>query len=128
MNLHKPFTFVFPIILRIPSLSGRLYGGELARLGGLARLGEMIFISRSYRIFCPSSIKNFVKQIVWSSSFYSKIWRKAIMQSKCSYIIIAALEYECKLSVRGRNLTKSASYEPLLTMPSQSVFVLRDYG
>ena len=41
------------------------------------------------------------------------------MQSKCSYIIIAALEYECKLSVRGRNLTKSASYEPLLTMPSK---------
>ena len=37
------------------------YGGELARLGGLARLGEMIFIPRSHEIFYLSSIKKFDK-------------------------------------------------------------------
>ena len=61
------------------------YGGKLAPLGGLARLGEMIFIPRSYGIFYLSSIKKFVmslKKIVWSSS---KQWLKAIMQNKCSY-------------------------------------------
>ena len=36
------------------------YGGELARLGGPARLGEMIFVPRSYGIFYLSSIKKFV--------------------------------------------------------------------
>ena len=40
--------------------SGCSYGGELARLNGMARLGEMIFIPRSYGIFCLSSIKKFV--------------------------------------------------------------------
>ena len=39
---------------------GCSYGGELARLGGLAHLGEMIFIPRSYGIFYLSSIKMFV--------------------------------------------------------------------
>ena len=33
---------------------------ELARFGGLARLGEMIFIPSSYGIFYLSSIKNFM--------------------------------------------------------------------
>ena len=32
----------------IPLLRGYLYGGELPCLGGLACLGEMIFIPRSY--------------------------------------------------------------------------------
>ena len=32
-------------------LSGTSYGGELARLGGLTRLGEMVFIPCSYGIF-----------------------------------------------------------------------------
>ena len=32
-------------------LSGPSYGGELARLGGLTRLGEMVFIPCSYGIF-----------------------------------------------------------------------------
>ena len=36
------------------------YGRELARLGDLARLGEMIFVPRSYGIFNLSSIKKFV--------------------------------------------------------------------
>ena len=45
-------------------LGGRSYGGVLAWLGGLARLGEMIFIPRSYGIFYLSSIKKFVKKIV----------------------------------------------------------------
>ena len=42
-------------------LRGCPYGGELTRLGGLARVGEMIFIPRSYGIFYLSSIKKFVK-------------------------------------------------------------------
>ena len=46
------------------SYQGCLYGGELARLGLLDRLGEMIFIPRSYGIFYLSSIKKFVKKIV----------------------------------------------------------------
>ena len=33
-------------------LRGCSYGVEPARLGGLACLGEMIFIPRSYGIFC----------------------------------------------------------------------------
>ena len=68
-----------------------LYGGELAWLGGLARLGEMIFILRLYGIFYLSSIKKVAiccwRKIVWSISFYNKQWRKAIMLNKCSYII-----------------------------------------
>ena len=40
---------------------GCSYGGELARLGGLARLGEIIFIPRSYGILYLSSIKKLVK-------------------------------------------------------------------
>ena len=39
------------------------YGGELARLGGLARLGEITFIARSYGIFYHSSIKKFVMSL-----------------------------------------------------------------
>ena len=39
------------------------YGGELARLGGLTRLGEMIFIPHSYGIFYLSSIKKSVMSL-----------------------------------------------------------------
>ena len=42
---------------------GCSYGGELARLGRLARLGEIIFIARSYGIFYLSSIKKFVMSL-----------------------------------------------------------------
>ena len=42
---------------------GGIFPGTLARLGGLARLGEMIFIPRSYRIFYLSSIKKFVTSL-----------------------------------------------------------------
>ena len=45
------------------SSRGCSYWGELAWLGGLARLGEMVFIPRSYGIFYLSSIKKFVKKI-----------------------------------------------------------------
>ena len=38
---------------------GCSYGGELARLGRLAGLGEMIFIPRSYGISYLSSIRKF---------------------------------------------------------------------
>ena len=44
-------------------LRGCSYGGELARLSGLARLGEMIFIPRSHGIFYLSSIKKFVMSL-----------------------------------------------------------------
>ena len=39
--------------------------GELARLGGVAHLDEMIFILRSYGIFYISSIKKFVMSLGW---------------------------------------------------------------
>ena len=45
------------------NLRGCSYGGELARLRGLARLGEMIFIPRSHGIFYLSSIKKFVMSL-----------------------------------------------------------------
>ena len=45
------------------------YGGELAHLGGLAHLGEMIFIPRSYEIFYLSSIKKFLL-CRWKNNIY----------------------------------------------------------
>ena len=53
------------------------YVGELVRLGGVARLGEITFIPHSYGIFHLG----WIKKIVWSSSFYNKKWRKAIMHN-----------------------------------------------
>ena len=47
----------------IPALRGCSYGGELARLGVLAHLGEMIFIPRPYGIFYISSIKKFAMSL-----------------------------------------------------------------
>ena len=77
--------------------------GELARLGGLAHLGEIIFIPRSYVhmesyiSFQSKSLLYRWKKIVWPRSFLSgfKIlsifcteqWRKVVIQNKCSYII-----------------------------------------
>ena len=61
---------------------GCSYGGEPARLCGLAHLGERIFIPYSYGICYLSSTKSLLcrwKKIVWSSSFYNKQWRKAII-------------------------------------------------
>ena len=45
------------------TVRGYSYGGELARLSGLARLGEMSFIPRSHGIFYLSSIKKFVMSL-----------------------------------------------------------------
>ena len=42
---------------------GCSYGGEWARLSGLARLGEMIFIPRSHGIFYLSSINKLVMSL-----------------------------------------------------------------
>ena len=39
------------------------YGGKLARLSGLARQGEMIFIPRSHGVFYLSSIKKIVMSL-----------------------------------------------------------------
>ena len=50
-------------VLQISRVRGCSYGGELARLNGLARLGEMIFIPRSHGILYLSSIKKFVMSL-----------------------------------------------------------------
>ena len=50
------------VCLTSDALRGCLYGSQLARLGGLARLGEMIFIPRSYGIFYLSSIKKLMSR------------------------------------------------------------------
>ena len=52
----KSFLFNFLFV----QLRGCSYEGELARLGGLALLGEMIFIPCLYGIFFLISIKKFV--------------------------------------------------------------------
>ena len=39
------------------------YGGKLARLSGLIRQGEMIFIPRSHGVFYLSSIKKIVMSL-----------------------------------------------------------------
>ena len=44
----------------INTIRGCSYGGELARLGRLADLGEMSFIPRSYGISYLSSIRKFM--------------------------------------------------------------------
>ena len=44
-------------------LRGCSRGGELARISGMARLGEMVFIPSSHRIFYLSSIKKFVMSL-----------------------------------------------------------------
>ena len=76
---------------------GCSYGGELARLGRLADLGEMIFIPRSYGISYLSSVRKFMLlEKNWSSSFYNKQWRKAIMHNKCSHIIWLTSEKQSK--------------------------------
>ena len=69
---------------------GYSYGGELLWLGGLAGLGEMIFISRSQGMFYSVQSKSLLcpwKKIVWSNSFHNKQCGKANMQNKCSCII-----------------------------------------
>ena len=48
---------------RIIIFRGCSCGGELARLSGLARLGEVIFVPCSHRIFYLRSIKNFLKPL-----------------------------------------------------------------
>ena len=50
-------------VINVWPLRGCSYGGELARLAGLARLGEMIYIPRSYGIFYHSSIKKFAMSL-----------------------------------------------------------------
>ena len=64
-SLERPFHLLsrFFIYTFFIELRGCSYGGELARLRGLARLGEMIFIPRSHGIFYLSSIKKFVMSL-----------------------------------------------------------------
>ena len=50
------------VCLTSDALRGCSYGSELARLGGLPRLVEMIFIPRSYGIFYLSSIKKLMSR------------------------------------------------------------------
>ena len=63
----KHLFFLLSNALSLNKLRGCSYGDELAELDGLVRLGEMIFIPRSYGIFYLSSIKRFVKKIIWSN-------------------------------------------------------------
>ena len=49
--------------MKIFTQRGCSYGGELAWLSGLARLGEMIFIPRSHGIFYLSSVKESVMSL-----------------------------------------------------------------
>ena len=61
---------------RLDCIRGCSYGGELAWLSGLARLGEMIFIPRSHGILYLSSIKKFVVSLEKDyliSIFYNKV-------------------------------------------------------
>ena len=55
---HRCFPMIFVKFLR-----GCSYRGELACLSGLARLGEMIFFSRSHGILYVSSIKKFIMSL-----------------------------------------------------------------
>ena len=57
----KHLFFLLSNALSLNKLRGYSYGDELAELDGLARLGEMIFIPRSYGIFYLSSIKSSLK-------------------------------------------------------------------
>ena len=70
-------------------IRGCSYGGELAWLGGLARLGEIIFIPRSYGIFYLSSVKKFA---VAGKRFFDQIAftinSDVMMQNVCSYSYI----------------------------------------
>ena len=61
-RLHLKFITVLHQFINI-SHKGCSYGDELARLGGLAHLDEMTFISRSCGIFYLSSIKKFVMSL-----------------------------------------------------------------
>ena len=49
--------------MKIFTQGGCSYEGELARLSGLARLGEMIFITHSHGIFYLSSVKESVMSL-----------------------------------------------------------------
>ena len=57
------FFFLTFLAMEKERLRGCLYGGELARLGGLAHLGEMIFIPCSYGIFYLSLLCRWKKII-----------------------------------------------------------------
>ena len=74
--IRKMISEIFSVKSNDSCFSGCSYGGELARLSGLAQLGEMAFIPRSPGIFCLNSIKKFVRaleKIIWSSIFYNKV-------------------------------------------------------
>ena len=58
---------------------GLFIWGELARLSGLAHLGEIIFIPRCHGIFCLSSVKKFIM------SLEKDRLMKHVLMSKCSY-------------------------------------------
>ena len=53
-------SFIYNMLFFLEAFRDCSYGGELAQLDGLALLGEVIFIPRSYGMFYLSSIKKFV--------------------------------------------------------------------
>ena len=58
---------------------GLFIWGELARLSGLAHLGDMNFIPRCYGIFCLSSVKKLVM------SLEKNCLMKHVLMGNCSY-------------------------------------------
>ena len=60
-------------------LKGLPYGGELGWLGGLALLGEMIFIPRSYGIFYVAGKRLFVQVVFTINSDVKPLCRTNIL-------------------------------------------------
>ena len=77
--------------LHVRWLSHIFYLGELARLGGLVHLVEMIFISRSYGIFYLTSIKKFdmsLEKDCFGTSLFSMRLQKGCSNSILLYKMI----------------------------------------
>ena len=63
MAIYIHMCFSIQIDFDLKSIGGCSYGVELARLSGLARLSEMIFIPHSHEMFYLSSIKKFIMSL-----------------------------------------------------------------
>ena len=89
-TLSRTFRHLFAT-LHVRWLSHIFYLGELARLGGLVHLVEMIFISRSYGIFYLTSIKKFdmsLEKDCFGTSLFSMRLQKGCSNSILLYKMI----------------------------------------
>ena len=73
---------------------GLFIWGEWAQLGGLALLGEMIFISRSYGIFCLTLIKNFVMSLE-KDCFGHVVFKRKFFYFQWSFQKVVAIRFCC---------------------------------